>query len=284
MKKIFIFGASSGALIYLRHIEKESNYELLGFIDNDKQKHHTKLNEKTIYPPDILHSVAFDEVHIASMWEKPIKKQLIEEFSIPEKKIMLQPKWILKGSPGPFSSDEGQLLAKHFITETCSFFNSINIPIYLSSGSLLGICRDKEFIRWDDDLDLFIIEKHSSKVLSELHNLFNLPSISTYFNFELQHNTHSILIVLTPKEHLKNVHPIPIEIEFAYEKNGELIMYDLFHMPMHFLSPITWIDLHPGKASTFSKPHEYLTHLYGDWKNVVQDWKYSDYNNLITKS
>jgi phosphorylcholine metabolism protein LicD len=60
------------------------------------------------------------------------------------------------------------LLAKKFITEICSYFAELKIPFFLDAGCLLGITRDEELIRWDDDIDFFVIDKHKNETI-KLH-------------------------------------------------------------------------------------------------------------------
>ena len=73
-QKVVIFGSGSyGKLIY----EKLNNYfEFKCFIDNDPDKYIYKIKNLNIYPPEILISMDYDLIIIASSYQDDIISQL----------------------------------------------------------------------------------------------------------------------------------------------------------------------------------------------------------------
>jgi capsular polysaccharide biosynthesis protein len=103
--RVLIFGASSGGFNFYRYYGHR--YQVVGFLDNNQQKHGQKLFGKIIYPPQQLDQLTYERIIIASEFYLEINEQLLNEFSIPEERIVffqdeeLEPlttleKWISK--------------------------------------------------------------------------------------------------------------------------------------------------------------------------------------------
>lgn len=85
--KIFIFGTG---LFYQRNKCNEdlADKEIVGFIDNDKNKQGTIFEGKKIISPDEIETFHFDKIFIMSMNYKEIKQQLIG-LNISEEKVVI---------------------------------------------------------------------------------------------------------------------------------------------------------------------------------------------------
>ena len=55
---------------------------------------------------------------------------------------------------------EAQDIRNHMLQEICELYKKHNIPYCLFAGTFLGAIRHKEFIPWDDDIDLLIPIQH----------------------------------------------------------------------------------------------------------------------------
>ncbi len=282
MKRIFIFGAGAAGRYYAAQVNKEE-YTILGFIDNDHEKKHRDLDGLLIYGPEILLEVDFDEIHIASSWVRPIKRQLMEVLNIPEHKIKADiPKRLLKAPHYPFTSEEMQLFAKRFINEVCLYSKEITIPIYLDSGCLLGIMRGKELIRWDDDIDFVVLEENAAAFLTALNGYITTSVVNEFYDYVLSKDMVAINIDLCPKKTAPNwAKSLHVAFNIGYRKEDRItIINNLSFIPLSFLSPLQWIELYPGQASTFNSPEEYLTLLFGNWREENRDWNFSCYGNF----
>ena len=75
--KAFIFGTGSTADRLLPQIRKE--YEVIGFLDNDKSKWNTSFEGLSVYPPDYILQADYDSIIIATTTGlNPITKQLLD--------------------------------------------------------------------------------------------------------------------------------------------------------------------------------------------------------------
>ncbi|MEG1457927.1 MAG: TylF/MycF/NovP-related O-methyltransferase [Acetivibrio sp.] len=95
MKKIIIFGANCyGEKVFYSLDDKE--YDILYYVDNNKEKWGMIQNHIKIMNPTCLREVGFDYVIIAyGVYEDEIRKQLIEDLDILQEKILtFQPEYL----------------------------------------------------------------------------------------------------------------------------------------------------------------------------------------------
>ena len=83
--RILIFGTGAGG----QHAFKmfDSNHKIIGFLDNNATKHGAKFNTIPVYDPQILPSLQFERIVIASDYYKDILSQLTNELNIDENVI-----------------------------------------------------------------------------------------------------------------------------------------------------------------------------------------------------
>lgn len=86
MKKVLVWGATPSIYSMLLEIERE--YQVVGFVDNNSHKWGTTLFEKPIYSPELICTITFEYIIIASLSSMgAIKKQIINS-GIDEHKII----------------------------------------------------------------------------------------------------------------------------------------------------------------------------------------------------
>lgn len=81
MEKLFLWGTGIIAKQIFRECELFTQYDILGFIDNDKKKAGTIFQDKKIFLPEILHEIIPDRIVILTDSYKEIKEQILQEFS-----------------------------------------------------------------------------------------------------------------------------------------------------------------------------------------------------------
>lgn len=83
--RILIFGAGSGGKsAYQAH---KNNFKVIGFVDNNKQKHGQHFCHNIIYSPAQIMMLNYDYILVASDYADEISDQLVREFNISSKKI-----------------------------------------------------------------------------------------------------------------------------------------------------------------------------------------------------
>lgn len=284
MKKVFLFGSGDGAKQYL--LKHQKSFELIGLLDNDKDKHGTLFNNMImIYEPSIVKTTLYDEIIIVSQWAGEIYTQLTEIFSVPPSKIIIPPKKEIKKVNRPFEDSKTRELARDIIQQLSFYAIKDNIALLVDFGTLLGLVRDNDIIEWDDDVDFSIInlpeEFNFSSWLSQVLSNINFPVTLIIDSKTVEGNTIYINLIFHEEENsYKN---FITSISFRTFKNGfslHLPSAGMWHAPeVHFKN----YEIIQWKGYEILVPYaykEYLTFLYGDWHIPKKDISMSDYANL----
>lgn len=278
--KVYVFGASVGGETYY-NLNKD-RIEVLGFLDNDTNKHGNKLHGITIYSPEILKNIdnqLYDFIVITSMYIDSIIEQLAA-LNVPKNKLKFPPKSQLKTNKKPFETVE----MRNKATNLLGTINEVlkDEKCYLSFGTLLGIVRENQLLPWDDDIDLSIFPKDVDSILDKL--ISNIDKLSTDFNFKIYKRQYS-------EGEIAN-----ISVYCFYEDE------DLFHISLACLNEVEEgmysqeVNITPKEffegydelvfnGHTFKAPNNhlgYLEYTYGDWKTPKKDTSFFD-NSLSYK-
>ena len=209
--------------------------------------------------------------------------------------------------------EEGLRLLQ-MVTEVLTAYG---IDYYLDFGTLLGAVREKGFIPWDDDMDITILNHHDKpaliKALKTIKNLEkcsvrritfarsiyqrmrkarNDKSIEVYtkkIDFTSPTSLRIIKINNYEKNSKTNLHPLTLDIFIKYPKDDKL-----FYMGRNYIKSfdqdllgdeLIEIDFYHLKCTIPKNYDNYLTAIYGDWKEPMDDWSdASIYNHLIHKN
>jgi len=128
-------------------------------------------------------------------------------------------------------------------------------------GTLLGIVRENDFIEWDEDIDLYILQDDEQKLLDGLWTLRE-------HGFELvRYDKRGLYSVMRNDEYIDFYLLRKISDNLWYD-NGKEFLFDRF---------VTDLVDYDFKGITLKIPRDYdgfLTFQYGDWRTPV---KYADY-------
>lgn len=280
-KRTVLFGAGPGAK---RYIEKNrESCDFVAILDNDANKHETVFCGVSVYQPSKLADIAFDEVVITTQWVDAVKKQLTEDLHICDSLIVVPNKKQLKDEL-PFYNPSSRALGRQIIKGINELARSVDIPLVIDFGTLLGIVRDNDIIEWDDDIDFAISYEYAEQTEFILQAYIrSRPDIDWEIErvTDVDNRVTSLqLKFIDPKQQC-----IPFITSIAMRKNDNgksihLPSLGMWYSPQkHFDS----YELLEWQGQQLQVPNDYLAYLtfqYGEWKTPKKDISYSDYANL----
>lgn len=173
------------------------------------------------------------------------------------------------------------------LIDVMSVFKKFGVRAFLAYGAVLGATRDKDFIPWDDDVDIDIIDKIDYKTRKKIGHLlgdigFRTQSISFNVlgrmemasmgnNGECAYDGDEETGIIVCERNFK------FSIFFYKEENDEYVCtpksegVKLISNLKKFYEKPSYVKLHGNKFLCPAPIPEYLTYLYGDWKIPLKD-------------
>ena len=282
-KKVILFGASKGGENFIKNNQQ---LEILAIADNDSKRWHQKNNGILIINPNKIVSYNFDKIIITSQWQDSIINQLVNQLGIAKEKIILPSKKQTKPGVAPFSHPATLAIAQQSLGIISEFLASNGITAILDSGSALGIVRDGNLIPWDDDIDLAIKSPSFAKLLTLASQLLKqLPqhsSVQWQATVVTLANEDVCLNIDLKSNNQDEIKDFEISLQKRTENKdkSELVSSaGMFDAPaIHFHNP-KQIDFYGYKVYLPNQAEDFLTFMYGDWKNPRPETTMQDYDN-----
>lgn len=180
------------------------------------------------------------------------------------------------------------------LKDVMSVFKKFGVKAYLSYGAVLGAVRDKDFIPWDDDIDMDIIDKIDIKTRKDIgatlgdlgfktqpimFNVFGRMELAAVGGEgECRYDGDGETGIIVCERNFK------FSIFFHKEEGDEYVCtpkvyaMKLISVPKKFFDKPEKVKLHGETFVTPGPLKEYLTYLYGDWKTPVRDFHAPGYN------
>lgn len=298
-KKILVFGTGLAGQRAFDYFKSLSEYELLGWLDNNKNKQGQLFLDLPVYAPNQLAELNFDQIMIASSFHTEIKTQLTEELGIAASCIENIPAHVLKGT-GDLSQPERLDFARELMLSLCQLFNEHQIPYYIDHGTLLGLYRDGDLLPWDNDIDFAIDAEHLAKAQQLLWD--KLPQLklkncrlnqwtmtAAYNSIKMPSSERYRKRIIKVYEHSDD----PVSKAFnadlivKYNEGNQrywLVGSTVLNAPDDFTKTTVPFEFYGIQVQIPEHTEEYLTVLYNDWKTPVKRWDHSMYSNIQTNS
>lgn len=180
------------------------------------------------------------------------------------------------------------------LLDVISVFNKFGVRAFLAYGAVLGAVRDKDFIPWDDDIDIDIVDKIDfetrKKIGITLGNLgfkvqpiaFNvfgrMEMTAMGMNEECAYDGDGETGIIVCQRNFK------FSIFFYKEEGEEYVCTPkiggkrLISNLIKFYQKPDYVKLHGHKFMCPAPIKEYLTYMYGDWKKPLKDKHAPQYN------
>ena len=158
-------------------------------------------------------------------------------------------------------SDEELKIQNIGLEELHKILNDKKINHFLTGGTLLGAIREKNFIKWDWDVEFTILTDEIFSKKEELNDLF-LKSGFQIVEYSFKHNNF--------KWELKKYNFIYELIGLYREGNWLYRKGKGTKVPAFFFDKPTDLFFLGNIYQTVSDPEKYLEFCYGDWKTPIR--------------
>ncbi|WP_144959573.1 LicD family protein [Pseudomonas oryzihabitans] len=282
-RRLVLFGAGRVGQAFQRHF---TALQVLAFCDNDPVKQGTATRSGVpIVGPAQLATLDFDLVVISTGWVESISEQLLA-LGVPREKIFVPPKSMLAINHGaqPFRHPPTKALAAEFMHWAAELQCS-GARFCLDFGTLLGACREQDFIAWDDDIDLVAVEADFPLLVDTIRRMrSSLPSPPG--------------VVVDCQLHRRSDETLGVSIFFGNEPGHEVIVPFEAGFMRRDLRNGRWLTQGSGPqfiaperhfaaferleflGHRFNVPQDYLAYLdfvYGDWRQPKREVTLADY-------
>lgn len=159
--------------------------------------------------------------------------------------------------------NEGLIIIKEKLTK-------IGIKHFLSSGTLLGAVRDKNFIRWDWDVQMYLLREDAYPFKEKITKSL----IEAGFTIDKYDNSkESLKWVLIKKNVVYELTAWSLEGKWRYRRNKTM------KVPAYLFEGKYIINFKGTDYPTLNPPEEYLEFCYGDWQTPKRTSNKEIYSN-----
>jgi len=285
-KKLVLFGAGRSGEIFL---ENYKGFHVLAFADNDPKKQGQTIQGVPVISPDGIADTDCDTVVITTVYPTGRILAQLATLGLANIPVVIPEKNELKGAQDhPFTHLLTKQIARELVVALNDLASAHKVDIYLDYGTLLGAFRDKDFIDWDDDIDMSVKEEH----LGALINLVQedrswLPNhAGVVWSVQIvtagQH-TLAILVSFDNAPGEQHVLPLELAITNRIQRDGQSIMSGKmleFFCPAHFFDGYETLEFFGSMFRTPVNAPGYLEFIYGNWREPRKNMPLSEYQGI----
>ncbi len=163
------------------------------------------------------------------------------------------------------SNYEIKLRKKAFL-EVTNLFKKNHIDFFLYGGVLLGFHRDKNFIKWDWDVEIGMFEKDLDL------NYEKIVRILKFNNFSIISKNKDELKIIFTKYSKPSITQFEIN-GLVYDYINKNFIRKKLNIPSKFLRNLSQIKIFNQKYFTPSPRSDFLKYFYDDWKKKINTTK-----------
>lgn len=290
-KKIVIASVGIHARAVYRLLKKKRKYEIIGFIEKNKEKVGTFFDKRPIYAYEDLNKLDYDKIAIAGAWQEDITKKLLSQ-NIKKEKL-----WLIGDRFIDYYSKQREKLTNKALSALHKILSKHGIDYIVDGSSLIYLFRNRKLSSCSD-VDLTLLSKTNkleflykkliqSKKLSE----FNIKKVYSPIENKIIKKHDLLKIVITSNCDISKSEPVIIDLCSCIGFNKCYLLptgkSNFYYYPKRILGKkkkrTKLYQYHDFRLSIPSTPNKYLSFAYG--KNWIippsKNWGKSDYKNII---
>jgi phosphorylcholine metabolism protein LicD len=152
------------------------------------------------------------------------------------------------------TQNEGLIILKNSLTE-------LNIKYFLAAGTLLGAIREKNFIRWDWDVQLYLLVENAYPLKEKISELL----VHKGFEINNHHESKNFLKWDINRKNVKyELTGWNLEGKWRHRRGKKMML------PAYLFDGEYIINFKGNNYPTLNPPEDYLEFCYGDWKTPIR--------------
>lgn len=276
-KCIVVFGAGEYGRTFARfstHIKKNQN---VIFIDNNPALQGRLFDKIPVYSPKELHLINISKIYIYSRHIQDMLNQL-KSLNIPNTKIKIITEANINFSTNFLINKRRWLKEK--VIAVSKEFKKLKVKHWLDHSGLLAVIRDKD-LAFQTDIDFSVCSDEIESIASHFNNYFNDIIFKKKYAEENGPYWKKGDLLTFSMQDKKTFVSIDIMTKYFTDKNVFwLVNRKILKCPLSFFSGHNSYDIHNHKFRVPLKVKKYLTYLYGDWEQPVDNWSDDDFCNI----
>jgi phosphorylcholine metabolism protein LicD len=141
-----------------------------------------------------------------------------------------------------------------------------DIACFIAGGTLLGMIREGDFIKWDWDVEINVRTEEARPKFNQLINTLKKQGFVIVKYDEGKENFKIAASIFGTKYEI-----------IGYYLNGQVRMRKRYQMPAYLFKEGRKLQLRGETYDVLNPPEEYLAHTYGDWKTPLRTTNKEDY-------
>ena len=270
-KVTVLFGAGTGAGIWLQRWRDASASYLI--IDNDSGLWGLERYGVGIAPPDAIQDVDIEKVIVLFSHVRDARAQLLT-LGVPDSAIEVPPKPAFR--PQPFLTAAIRREALDALRNVLDVLLDASISPIVEQGAALGLYRDGDLIKWDNDIHIGVAWKQSSNLSVRSVNalLGSLDGRETSVTV-----TESGLIATWLHGDARI--PFTVYSRRVIRRVAAASAGEFLSVPASVWWPPRSYYVNGFKYPLPANPEKYFEQVYGsDWKTPRPEFSFSDYPQM----
>ncbi|MDM7860142.1 glycosyltransferase [Alteromonas sp. ASW11-36] len=285
--RALIFGAGLAGQRSLSHIQEQ--YDVLGFIDNDSDKHGSMIQGLPINAPETERFRHVDAVFVASEYFEQIQGELLERFGVTPSKVRNIPARMMTATTFADSGTHSGANIR-ILQLCCQQLEQSGLYFHIDAGTLLGLYRDNSLIPWDDDLDFAVSSAQLDELKVALAALQQELARVCRSHWDLQvlytdqgfgnvpaGALRSFKLCCKDKQDLPS---IDFFVKYADQQHSDYCLASRgIRMPAALSRQLSTQVIDGFSYPIPAQTDDYLTTHYGDWRTPDKNWNLQSLNN-----
>lgn len=283
----YIFGAGTAGMHALANLR--ADFDIIGFIDNDRAKHGSMWQELPVFTPEIIVTHPVHHVFIASEYFEQIQQQLCSQLNLESSVFRPLPARLL-ASERFEHNPESIGLSLDLLAVCCRFLAEHNVKHHIDAGTLLGLYRDKSLIPWDDDMDIAVDSSGVNTVVQKVDQIRTALEEVSQQSWQSRIHFTQQSFGAVPANAIRSIKfsclssaklpDIDFFIKYASEEYSDYCLASRgIRMPVQYSQSTLQYVCGEREWPVPAMVEEYLTHHYGDWQTPNPNWSLQDLDN-----